>query len=524
MATALRFQGRGATGNIFISYRREDSAAYAGRLCDHLNTLMGADRVFMDFEDIAPGQRFAQTIDDTIARCDTALIVIGPRWAEILQKRAQDGQPDYVRREIEGALARQITIVPVLVGGASMAQLSGLPDNLAALSQYEAAELRDSTFREDCVRLASALHPAPAAQAEPAGSKIGRYKRLILSVGIVALMGLLLAATGWMGVGPLGAYRARKAAIEERFATARTQSAHSDYQAAFKTYQSLLKIDPGNPSAMDLQLNTAMRWLENFQVTVVEGRKLEDLAAALLDEITPVLDAGLARTTAPPSRGADILAHIGWGRWLNYKLADRGEPGAAERDLRQALVTDPSNVFAHAMLGNWMTQNGGQTEEALRHLRIAGEQNRERPFVRSLQLGAMIYPRDGETRLELIRVVNDMRRNGEPLDSGDRRRILTSYNPTVNSAEEIKATLSAVPPADAWATYLWLDEPMKSTGDVEYQRLRHDFVQAGLLEIEGKREAALAAFESLQGELKRRKYNGRIVSHVDTAIKRLAMR
>src|SRR6476619_2780637 len=114
--------------------------------------MVGADRVFMDVEDIAPGQRFAQTIDDTIARCDTALIVIGPRWAEILQKRAQDGQPDYVRREIEGALARQITIVPVLVGGASMAQLSGLPDNLAALSQYEAAELRDSTFREDCVR------------------------------------------------------------------------------------------------------------------------------------------------------------------------------------------------------------------------------------------------------------------------------------------------------------------------------------------------------------------------------------
>ena len=133
MATALRFQGRDATGNIFISYRREDSAAYAGRLCDHLNTLMGADRVFMDFEDIAPGQRFAQTIDDTMARCDTALIVIGPRWAEILHQRAQEQQPDYVRREIEGALARQITIVPVLVGGASMSQLSGLPDSLAAL-------------------------------------------------------------------------------------------------------------------------------------------------------------------------------------------------------------------------------------------------------------------------------------------------------------------------------------------------------------------------------------------------------
>ena len=164
------------------------------------------------------------------------------------------------------------------------------------------------------------------------------------------------------------------------FATARTQTGRADYAAAFKTYQNLLKMDPRNPSAMDLQLNNAMRWLENFQVTVVEGRKLEDLAAALLDEITPILDTGLARTSGPPSRVADIMAHIGWGRWLNSKLAYRGETGAAERDLRQALVTDPSNVFAHAMLGNVMMQTGGKTEEALRHFRIAGEQNRERPF------------------------------------------------------------------------------------------------------------------------------------------------
>ena len=520
----VKISREGATRNIFISYRREDSAAYAGRLCDHLNTLMGADRVFMDFEDIAPGQRFAQTIEDTMARCDTALIVIGPRWAEILHQRAQEQQPDYVCREIQGALARQITIVPVLVGGASMAQLSGLPEGLAALAQYEAAELRDSTFKEDCVRLANALRPVSTVPAAGMGSKLGRYKKLMAAVGVVAIMTLLLAATGWMGIGPLGAYRTRKAAIDEMFATARTQAARADYQAAFKTYENLLKIDPRNPSALDLQLNAAMRWLENFDVPAVEGRKLEDLAAALLDEVTPVLDAGLAKTRGPSSRAADILAHIGWGRWLSYKLTDRGETGAAERDLRQALATDPSNVFAHAMLGNVMMQTGGQTEEALRHFRIAGEQNKERPLVRQLELGVLIYPHEGETRLELIRVANDMRRNGEPLDDRERNRILTTYNPTVNSAEEIKAALSAVPPADAWATYLWLDTPMKSAGDVEYQRMRHDFVQASLLEIEGKREGALASFESLRDELKRRKYSGRIVSHVDTAIKRLSMR
>jgi len=75
----------------------------------------------MDVEDIAPGQLFAQAIDDTIARCDTALIVIGPRWAEILRQRAQEPQPDYVCHEIQAVLARQITIVPVMVGGATIA-------------------------------------------------------------------------------------------------------------------------------------------------------------------------------------------------------------------------------------------------------------------------------------------------------------------------------------------------------------------------------------------------------------------
>ena len=42
--------------SIFVSYRREDSAAYAGRICDHLEALFGEDRIFMDVEDIRPGQ------------------------------------------------------------------------------------------------------------------------------------------------------------------------------------------------------------------------------------------------------------------------------------------------------------------------------------------------------------------------------------------------------------------------------------------------------------------------------------
>jgi len=35
---------------IFISYRREDTAPYAGRLYDRLKTAFGDDRLFMDID------------------------------------------------------------------------------------------------------------------------------------------------------------------------------------------------------------------------------------------------------------------------------------------------------------------------------------------------------------------------------------------------------------------------------------------------------------------------------------------
>jgi hypothetical protein len=41
--------------NIFINYRRDDSAPYAGRLFDRLVRDFPGDRVFMDIDGIAPG-------------------------------------------------------------------------------------------------------------------------------------------------------------------------------------------------------------------------------------------------------------------------------------------------------------------------------------------------------------------------------------------------------------------------------------------------------------------------------------
>ena len=137
---------------IFISYRREDTGGHAGRLCDRLTARFGADRVFMDVQDIHPGQNFATSIEGTITGCDCVIAVIGPRWLETLRTRAQSGD-DFVRQEIAAALKRHVTVIPVLVGGARMPAADDLPAELAELSFHNAIDIRDERFDDDVVEL-----------------------------------------------------------------------------------------------------------------------------------------------------------------------------------------------------------------------------------------------------------------------------------------------------------------------------------------------------------------------------------
>jgi hypothetical protein len=65
---------------IFISYRREDSSAYAGRLYDHLVDRFGKNCVFMDVDSIEPGVDFIEVLRDTVGSCDVLIAVIGKHW------------------------------------------------------------------------------------------------------------------------------------------------------------------------------------------------------------------------------------------------------------------------------------------------------------------------------------------------------------------------------------------------------------------------------------------------------------
>ncbi|MBP6708740.1 MAG: toll/interleukin-1 receptor domain-containing protein, partial [Candidatus Accumulibacter sp.] len=65
---------------IFISYRRTDSIAYAGRLYDHLRQHFGPDKVFMDIDGIAPGEDFVKVLEARVAGSDVVIALIGPTW------------------------------------------------------------------------------------------------------------------------------------------------------------------------------------------------------------------------------------------------------------------------------------------------------------------------------------------------------------------------------------------------------------------------------------------------------------
>jgi non-specific serine/threonine protein kinase len=145
---------------VFISYRREDSAGWTGRIYDRTCVRFGSDRVFLDVEAIAPGEDFAKAIEDFLRQVDAVLVVIGPQWLSITDsegRRRLEDPSDYVRREIAAALEFDARVVPVLVDGSGMPSEAELPADVGALARRNAVAVGDTRFDRDIDRLLEAL-------------------------------------------------------------------------------------------------------------------------------------------------------------------------------------------------------------------------------------------------------------------------------------------------------------------------------------------------------------------------------
>lgn len=186
-------------GEIFISYRRRDSQYAADRLCSIIESYFEnpKESVFLDIEGMQPGRDFVSQIDKRVSNCNRMFVVIGPDWLAELEQRRSDPE-DFVRIEIERALAREIDVVPILLEGTPMPAASSLPEGIEMLSTRHAIAVNRVSFDSDVHRLMTKL-----------GYKVFRPKKSSFVSAKAAVAGcVLLGAVGaglfWINSNPAG--------------------------------------------------------------------------------------------------------------------------------------------------------------------------------------------------------------------------------------------------------------------------------------------------------------------------------
>lgn len=203
--------------DIFLSYRRDDSAGHTGRLADALRRRFGDAHVFQDVEGIAPGEDFVDAVQRAIARCNVLLVVIGREWLDARDTNGQrrlDDPADHVRQEIAAALARDdVRVIPLLVENATMPRAADLPADITPLARRNALPLSDIGWDDDVARLIAAIERTPerVATTTQASHAAPRARgslppRLGLAAAVVALIVIaVFALRGGEGAGDANA-------------------------------------------------------------------------------------------------------------------------------------------------------------------------------------------------------------------------------------------------------------------------------------------------------------------------------
>jgi formylglycine-generating enzyme required for sulfatase activity len=150
---------------VFISYRREDAAGWAGRLQEALRRELPENEVFYDIGAIGLGEDFVEAMRRSLESCTVAIVMIGPHWLDARDEagnRRLDDPEDWVRLEVVESLQRQgLRVVPVLVGSASMPRAAELPEPLKPLARRNAHEITDKRWEYDVTQLVAALKKIP---------------------------------------------------------------------------------------------------------------------------------------------------------------------------------------------------------------------------------------------------------------------------------------------------------------------------------------------------------------------------
>ena len=191
-------------GKTFISYRRDDVAGDARGIRDGLAARFGRGSVFMDVDNLLPGQRFDRKLAEALSACDVLVAVIGPRWIELLeareQRKAETGEPDYVRAEIAEALRRGIVVIPVRVGREGqmppLPRRDDLPEDVRDLVLHHKHDVAHERFGRDLAGLAQAIVAVRRAARPPGPPVPWRWAAAgAAGLGVAVLLALYVTGT-----------------------------------------------------------------------------------------------------------------------------------------------------------------------------------------------------------------------------------------------------------------------------------------------------------------------------------------
>lgn len=163
-------------GGVFLNYRRGPHIETVRMLYERLARHFGDEQVFLDTSSMPPGGRYPTMLRQRVLDCDVLLVVIDLNWLTVRDEhgvRRLDGTGDWVRQEIELALAAGKIVIPLVLDDAAMPLANVLPASIVDLAHRQSHLIRDARQYADTTALIGELERhvaptwAPIASAEP---------------------------------------------------------------------------------------------------------------------------------------------------------------------------------------------------------------------------------------------------------------------------------------------------------------------------------------------------------------------
>ncbi|MGH8509541.1 MAG: TIR domain-containing protein [Gammaproteobacteria bacterium] len=472
---------------IFLSYASEQS-----ELAKEIALALRAENhtVFFDRSALAAGEAYNVDIRKAIENSQLFIFLVSPH--SVTAGRYTLTELDFAERKWPRPWGYVLSVMVI-------------PTTKAEIPPY----LRAGTVLQPSGNLAATI-AAEVHRIPKSGWQriLQRYRAQLLVLIVLAIVGAV--ALWWYQQ-----VRVERAALGRLFSEAQIQQDNGHYEDAWKLFEKARSLAPENPEVHENEAKLAMAWLENVRITVGKGS-----FAAIVNKVFPAL----SRCSVSPDKrhAADCFAHMGWGDFLKSKEGLGGlKP---EGFYRRALALDPENTYAHAMWGHYILTSHGSIEDAKGHFEPALASGRERPYVRELQIAALL---NGSEALEdeAMRVVNDMRENHEALPPGDEHhsvrwsRMWNIYYSRVLYGGERQSFLAALSPSDHLATFQWL---FPENIVPEDKRDLYRFFVGSFQELAGNYAGALTTFSSLQKSWGKENLGGRLSDKTTEAIDRLS--